>query len=163
MSLTVKIVDDTREWNAMMTRMKDLKSVKLYAGYPLGAKLKKGTRKGSGRKPWLSMEELVRVAFFHEFGTSKMQARETLRPAYDKNEGEIINRLAIAADEVLHKKRRIDHALGAVGRFIVSKIREEIDKLPRDLRDSTIDRKGHDAPLIDSKQMYNSVGYELRR
>lgn len=107
---------------------------------------------------------VAQVALFQEYGTEDIPARSFLRKAVFSNRkaiGAVARREVQAA--VLDKKTPAQ-ALAAVGQFTADKIADRIRSGNfKALAPSTIARKGHSRPLIDSGLMLKSISWAVRR
>ena len=162
MSVTTEVsFEDNNNFKALLVRSKDLARFEVVAGFPTDKKVGEPTETGSGHKPYQDMEDAARIANFHEKGTMFMPPRPFMRKM---NKTELRRRVAVAAKDVLYKRKRIDHALIPVGKFMVDSMKYNIDTMIKpDLADSTVMKKGHDTLLHDTDQMYNSIKYSVRR
>jgi hypothetical protein len=106
-----------------------------------------------------------RIAAYHEFGTKHMPARPAIRTTYDRHSAEFTRELKRAVSDLVDGRSELDPALDRVGEFAVSKLREEMNNSKTwaaPLAQSTIDLKGHDTPLIDTRQLENAASYAIR-
>lgn len=106
------------------------------------------------------LSEMVLIAVYHEFGTSKMPARATLGPGFTKNKQ--LLKVFVASQYRLIVMRKIDvkTALGKIGEYATSLVKKEIVDLDYPpLAPATIKKKGSSKPLIDTAQMLNSVNH----
>lgn len=104
---------------------------------------------------------VVEIGNIHEFGLG-VPERSFLRSTLDENR----NKYSGVADELKNeiKKGKFDtkSALGILGEKIVRDIKKKIkDKIPPELSQDTIDKKGSSTPLIDTGQLYQSITYSV--
>ena len=111
-----------------------------------------------------TLVSVAQVALFQEYGTEDIPARSFLRKAVFSNRKAIS---AVARREVqaaIKGSKSPVEALSEIGQFaadkIVARIRSGNFKA---LAPSTVAKKGHARPLIDSKLMMNSVSWAVRR
>lgn len=100
--------------------------------------------------------ELIKKAFYNEFGTSRIPKRSFLR------QNDIKKKVRI--EEFLDIIKSVDSVFSKIGLQMSSIIKERI----RDIRTpvnapSTIAKKGSSNPLIDSGELINSIDFDLRR
>jgi hypothetical protein len=97
------------------------------------------------------------VAAFHEFGD-----RPFIRPWVDENQPGIRSSLRYWVTQTLAGKKPWRNSLEKFGEYAVKGIRKKIDQgVPPPLAKSTEKRKGHALALVDTKQMYDAVTYEI--
>jgi len=119
-----------------------------------------GILKGTTRKDGSSM---VKIASINEFGSKdkKIPSRPAHRFSFDKN----LNKIKVFEEKVVgqifKRKIRSKAALKDIGEFHTKNVKNEIIKLKIPANaDSTIRQKGFDNPLIETKQMLNSVDHK---
>jgi len=99
------------------------------------------------------------VAYWNEFGTSRMPSRPFMRETIAKNQDQWPRLLAACLKQ---SGGDLEKALDMAAERIVAQIQEEIRTFQSPpLAPSTIKAKGFDKPLIDTGHMLNSVGYEV--
>ena len=104
------------------------------------------------------------LAAIHEYGGGHVPARPMLRPVFDKNREKYRALQRALWQDVFTGKKNINEALKVLGEVMVEDVKEWIrdgDHLP--LAPSTIARKGHDRPLIDTKTMHDQVSSKVER
>jgi len=105
---------------------------------------------------------VAEVAAWAEFGTDSIPARSFIRGYVDENEALLRDKLRGAGVRVAKGDWSLEQALGLVGLFAVTGIRNRIDEhIPPPLAASTVARKGHDKPLVDTRQLYVSITHEV--
>lgn len=112
-----------------------------------------------------SDEPLERIATYHEFGTRKMPARPVLRTTADRHASEFKAELRSAVSSLVDRRADLDTALDKVGEFAVDALRTEMESSKAwatPLAQSTVDAKGHDVPLIDTRQLERAASYAIR-
>ena len=122
----------------------------------------------SGQTPHAESSDgttLERIAAYHEFGTRRMPARPVIRTTYDRHSVEFRDELKRAVSALVDRRSELDPAVDRIGLFAVDKLREEMDASKAwaaELAQATIDAKGHDVPLIDTRQLQNAASYAVR-
>lgn len=105
------------------------------------------------------------VALFNEFGTQNMPARPFMRRSVAENLRELQDELATHFGAVAELRETAIEAMDAVGRFMAEKMVEAIDTAPTwaaPLAPSTIKRKGHADPLVETGLMRKSITWAVR-
>lgn len=99
------------------------------------------------------------VAALNEFGTSRMPPRPFFRNMVNDKSGEWPTAIAGLLKST---DMDVDKTLMLTGEAIKGQLQESINSLTSPpLAQSTIDRKGHSKPLIDTSVMVNSVDYKV--
>lgn len=99
------------------------------------------------------------VAFWNEFGTSRIPARPFFRTTISEKSSEWARRLGDAA---VHYDYDGAKALGAMGQTMAEDIQQSIVGWQDPANaDSTVDQKGFNKPLIDTGVMQRSVDFEV--
>lgn len=100
---------------------------------------------------------VAQVAFWDEYGTENSPPRPFFRETIKENQAEWVKSVGNLA-----KNGDTDKALGLLGEQITGQIVQAIttfDDPPN--AESTIKKKGFNAPLRDTMKMARSVGYEV--
>lgn len=103
---------------------------------------------------------LVDVAAFNELGTSSAPARPFISPAMRAHRAEATQLLAEAVKELLAdgSVEKLHH----LGDQMVAWIRGRMLSGPfTPLAKSTVQRKGHARPLVDTWALYDSISYRV--
>lgn len=109
---------------------------------------------------------VAQLAAFHELGTDTMSARPALELAMRGAAPELRQAIATALSDLVDGRldpREVAKRLGDLG---VAKVRQQIDDSPAwadALADSTVERKGHDHPLVETGTLYDAVSWAERR
>lgn len=107
-------------------------------------------------------ETLVGVASVHEFGAG-VHERSFIRGYADENESINRSRLNGAIRSVISGRTSLNNAMELLGLTIVGEIQARIsNRIPPQLSDKTIKRKGSDVPLIDTGQLRSSITHEVK-
>ena len=118
--------------------------------------VKAGVFEGSGSED--NGTSLVDVAFYNEYGTSKIPARPFVRIASEKNQQTWANEAERVVDKVV---AGYDANFSILGNTMKENIQDVIgDKnllVPNS--PATIRRKGHDKPLIDTGKLKASIDF----
>jgi hypothetical protein len=107
---------------------------------------------------------VIDIAIFQEFGTINIPARPFFSSAIELGREEIFDFIEKEIGDILEGKRGAIMAAERVGLFAKNKIQERIRTSPEwatPLKQSTIDAKGSDVPLIDIGELLNSVTYAI--
>ena len=120
--------------------------------------VKAGVLEGSGNED--NGTSLVDVAFYNEYGTSRIPARPFVRIASEKNQPTWANEAEKVVDKIV---AGYDANFSILGNTMKENIQAVIgDKnllVPN--APSTIRRKGHDKPLIDTGKLKASINFEV--
>ena len=120
--------------------------------------VKAGVLEGSGNED--NGTSLVDVAFYNEYGTSRIPARPFVRIASEKNQQTWANEAERVVDKIV---AGYDANFSILGNTMKENIQAVIgDKnllVPN--APSTIRRKGHDKPLIDTGKLKASINFEV--
>ena len=120
--------------------------------------VKAGVLEGSGNED--NGTSLVDVAFYNEYGTSRIPARPFVRIASEKNQQTWANEAEKVVDKIV---AGYDANFSILGNTMKENIQAVIgDKnllVPN--APSTIRRKGHDKPLIDTGKLKASINFEV--
>ena len=114
--------------------------------------LKRG-KKGKRHNGTSSQTDLVDIALYNELGTSTIPAR----PFFAQTEAAVSE-----AAKVLRRNEKAQQAFREIGTDVQKKVQKRIDEgqfVPN--APSTIKRKGHDHPLIDTGTMRDSISYTV--
>lgn len=106
---------------------------------------------------------IAEYAYFNEFGTQNIPARPFFRNAISDNTdvwaGSIKNQLKTMG---VTDKNVVEKALKKTGQLMRSDIQQSISKGGFEpLAPTTIKRKGKATPLIDTRDMFNAISYEV--
>ena len=106
---------------------------------------------------------IAEYAYFNEFGTKNIPARPFFRNAISDNTdvwaGSIKNQLKTMG---VTDKNVVEKALKKTGQLMRSDIQQSISKGGFEpLAPATIKKKGKATPLIDSRDMFNAISYEV--
>lgn len=123
-----------------------------------GSGVKVGIQAGSGSQGGVDM---VDIAIYNEFGTSRIPARPFIRDAAEKYRQDV-------GTTMEHLARRVengaspDTALHSLGQWYQARQQEHIRSGEfKPNAPATIKRKGSSVPLIDKGRLVNSVRYEV--
>ena len=108
--------------------------------------------------PVVDGELLSQIAFWNEFGTKNIPERSFMRAWFDTNISTIQQRARYLYGKVLDGKMNARTALSTLGQWMQDRIRKSILEFTTPPNaPMTIRRKGSSHPLIDTKQMLNSI------
>lgn len=121
-------------------------------------------RSGSKRHP-NGTASVAEVARYMEFGTDDIPARPFLRTTEKQHKGELkkVNRRALA--DLVDQRADVDQVAAKVGEAAVEAVRDTIDSASmwaEPLKRSTVKRKGHSRPLVDTETMRDNVSWAAR-
>ena len=104
------------------------------------------------------------VATIHEFGTGRIPARPFMRPAVADHGGEWIELIGQGVKAAMTGGQSPAEVLELVMLQAAGNVGEKIQTVTSPaLSPVTIKRKGHDKPLIDTGQMFQSVTGKVER
>jgi len=122
----------------------------------IGSKAAEAKAVGEG----LTGDTVADIATIHEFGLG-VPRRSFIADYVDGNVDEITTQLDRSAARILRGSQMI-RELNLIGLFIQGQIQERIsNRIPPELAQATIDRKGSSVPLIDTGQLRSSITYEV--
>lgn len=115
-----------------------------------------------------STDTVASIAAEHEFGTEKVPERSFIRGTLIKESAKVQGMIDQLLKNVLFQKIDAQGALGRLGIFAVSLIKDRIvnEHIPPPLAQSTIEAKTRngksgEVPLVDTGQMLNSIRHEV--
>ncbi len=117
-----------------------------------------------------STETVASIAADHEYGSDdgRIPERSFIRGTLIKESGKVQSAIDQLLKNVIFQKIDVQGALGRLGVFAVSLIKDRIvnEHIPPPLAQSTIaaktrDGKAGDVPLVDTGQMLNSIRHEV--
>lgn len=123
--------------------------------------LKRG-KKGKKHNGTSSKSDLVDIALYNELGTSTIPSRPFLAQTVQMHEEEIKEMAAAEASQVLLGEKDSQMVFEVIGENVRQKVQNRINEgqfVPN--APSTIKRKGHDRPLIDTGTMRDSISYTI--
>lgn len=123
--------------------------------------LKRG-KKGKRHNGMPYKADLVEIALYNELGTSTIPARPFFAQTVQVHEEEIREAAVSEAAKVLRGNEKAQQAFREIGTDVQKKVQKRIDEgqfVPN--APSTIKRKGHDHPLIDTGTMRDSISYTV--
>ena len=109
-----------------------------------------------------SKADLVEIALYNELGTSTIPSRPFLAQTVQMHEEEIKEMAATEVSQALLGEKDSQQAFEVIGEDVRKKVQNRIDEgqfVPN--APSTIRRKGHDHPLIDTGTMRDSISYTI--
>jgi hypothetical protein len=157
----VSVRDTDRGYRELLKRVK-MPAVAIATGVLAkdGAQPKQGTE---------GALELIEVAVWNEFGTSRAPARSFIRAWFDAEEPTLREKLTVLLQEVVAGKLTRDQALERMGLYCVGAIQKRIaEGIAPENAPSTIEKKtkgagGSTTPLVDTGQLRSSISYEVRQ
>ncbi len=123
--------------------------------------LKRG-KKGKNHDGSPSQTNLVDIALYNELGTSTIPSRPFLAQTATIRKREIIDLAVSHATNVVLGKQTAQKAFREIGKSTKKAIQDQIDQgqfVPN--APSTIKKKGHDHPLVDTGTMKKSISYTV--
>jgi hypothetical protein len=123
---------------------------------------------GEAHHPGTENASVAQVAAWQEFGTSKAPARPLGRVTMERAKGAFESATSKAiADVIDGRATTAEDAATALGVLAVQELRKTIDtsrEWAEENRPSTIQRKGHDQPLVgEFGKLYEAASYAIRR
>lgn len=107
---------------------------------------------------------VAEIALIHEYGSDAagVPARSFIGRTFDKRSRLITSMIAQAASNVIHHQSSMVPELEKMGRRLAAEIRQTIlSGVSPELAQATIDKKGHDHPLIDSGVLVDAISYKV--
>lgn len=103
------------------------------------------------------------VAIWNEFGTSKIPSRPFVRQCFSDNQMAAAQYLGRVASNVLKNGGSLGNELSKMGQWYQGKMKSTLLNYPWEKNaDSTIKAKGSSKPLVDSSQLVNAIRYEVQ-
>lgn len=149
---TGRIQEIDRGWRNINRQLKRLDGMVSIIGLP-----RTGTT--SGRH---TMSELIRIAATHEFGGgNNIPSRSFMRSAVDEKRNAIKRLQLQAVFRITGNRSTADRELFKLGQGMQLFIQQKIQTGPfTPLKPATIRKKGHAIPLIETKQLLNSIQHK---
>lgn len=147
-----RVIDRDRGWAKISASVR---------GLGRGVKVKIGVLDSAGTYP--DGTSVAAVAATHEYGGGHVPARPFIRPAIDEGEhvfaleAERLAKFVIAGGKLT--QRDIGERMGEVGRRLI--LHKILNGPFTPLAPSTIRRKGHARPLLETLRLYDSISYEI--
>ena len=153
-----RIVD--HGYAARIEQIKKLHGKYTKVGFPSEGKVAPPSRKGSNHIPVRSMSKMAYIASIQENGTEdgRIPPRPFMKRAFDYNIVLINWFKEKEINKIISGRTDAKTALGRIGEQMVGLIKQQIlnGNFIRNAP-STIAHKGHDQPIIDTQQMFNTV------
>ena len=161
MASELRVID--RGWRDIVNNINALNDAVVKVGFPTGGEVAARTRRGSGHEPYENIPDVATIAFWNEFGTSRMDERPFMRNAFQKAFPRLIRLRNRLYGKVVDGRMSAEEAMGTLGELLVAQTRREIRALrtPENAQ-STVNRKGSSNPLIDTGQMIQSVQQQVQ-
>lgn len=153
--MTVRITDRDRGYRRVVAEV----------GQTARQKLTVGIHEEKGGELHDGEMTVAAIAMIHEFGAEAVGVpeRSWLRGGIDAGKSRIEMLMRRLGKLILKGRLSSEQAHAMLGEDIVSIIRERIrEGIAPPNEQATIDRKGSSTPLIDSGQMIQSIGHEVR-
>lgn len=144
------ITDRDLGFNAIIHELKQLD----------GKEVKAGVLKDAGDNEGVP---LVNIAFWNEYGTRRIPSRPFVRIASDENKNKWGNVASDGVGQIIERRIKWRKCCGMVGEQMKGDIKKVIgdkSKLAPNAP-STIRRKGHDKPLIETGLMKSKVDFRI--
>lgn len=107
---------------------------------------------------------IIEVAAIQEYGTATIPARPFMSDTAIEYEKKAADVMQEQLEKVIAGSISATEAADEVGLWFRGRINAHINNGSwEENAPSTIRRKGHDKPLIDTKQLYNSIDHEVRK
>jgi hypothetical protein len=162
-----RVIDRDKGWSDIKALIPEIK----------GAHVKVGVLSGEGEQPKRVRKQglqsngaekptLVQVAWWNEFGTRKkdmtvrIPARSFMRSTVDENRRRLFRMKRKLVSKMLIKDISLPKALDVLGQFAQSRIEKKIVdlRIPPNKRSTEL-RKGSSNPLVDTRQLGQSIRY----
>ena len=145
------VIDHDLGYNAIVAELRRLN------GHEVNAGILKGSGNAKNGTP------LVDVAYYNEYGTRRIPSRPFVRISSDENRKAWGNAAADGVGKILDRSIKWKRCCEIVGEKMVPDIRKvfgDKSKLAPNAP-STVRRKGHDLPLIDTGLMRDKVDFRV--
>lgn len=113
--------------------------------------------------------DLVDVATFNEYGTSRIPSRPFMAQTFDKNQNDIHNNLENGLGAIIDGKRTSEMVLKEIGVWYQGQIRKMFrdgdytPNAPSTIRIKTKGAGGDTTPLIDTGRLIQSINYTVEK
>lgn len=153
--ITARTIEIDRGWAGVESALRRLDGARTKVGLPANGHT-------SGR---YSMAKLAKVAYFNEFGI-EVPERSFIRSATDANRDEVFREAKLAVGRIMFEAAKtplaqlsvIRHFVSGVGQFLANRIKKKIQDGPfQELSTRTITKKGHDMPLVETGQLFETI------
>lgn len=121
---------------------------------------------GASEHPETDGATVAEVAAWNEYGTSRAPARPALGTLFERHGAAFRDAVKAAVSDVIDRRASPAEALRRLGELGVLKLRETIAdsrSWAEPLAASTVRRKGHDQPWIDTGTVEAAASYAVRR
>lgn len=142
-------------------QLRQLNHTEVFVGFQAGKGTAKKRTKGKIEESGL---DILTVAVWNEFGTSRIPARPFISQTWEKGRDKIMKFTQQVVKQVIDGKADVKTATNMLGTKVKSMIQSTIrngEFVPN--APSTVKKKGSDKPLIDTGTMRQSVTYEVRK
>lgn len=145
---------DDRAWNKLITRLRK----------ETQRDLEIGVFSTAGNYP--NGKPVAEVAIIHEFGApgANIPERSFVRSTIRNERREITKRLIDISARLIEKRPPPGQLFSGLGSFIATKIKQRIligTPISPGLTPSTIRKKGHARPLVDTERLANSIRWRV--
>jgi len=142
------VTDKDKGWKRIQRELRILNRRSLFIGYPKGK----------------TTQFNINKAFWNEYGTSRIPSRPFNRTTFDRFQSKVIKYQKTLMRQVYRGKINARIAFTNLGNRYVGYIRRTIKAGPwTPNAPATIARKGRDEPLIDTREMYRTTKFDVRR
>lgn len=157
------VIDRDRGWNALVKRVAEMKGAHVKVGVTATAGAKPKLERGAGTSTKKSKKmDVVGVAFQNEFGNKRIPERSFIRSTHDENRRKLRALTKRLVGLIEAGKISVEKALGILGMWMKTKQIQKIDRLSTPPNaPSTKARKKSSNPLVDLKQMGQSIHYQI--
>ena len=126
-----------------------------------GKTIKAGVLKSAGS--YAKGQSIAQVAMWNEYGTSKIPSRPFIAIATDEHKG-WQSEVRVRMSDVLSPKGNVKESLNKIGTQMKTDVKNVIGdrgKLAPNAP-STIAKKGHNYPLIDTGKLLDAIDFEVK-
>lgn len=108
--------------------------------------------------------DMVELATWLELGTSQMPGRRPIASSLEELLPQLRPELASFAKAIFSGTITREKVATSLGKWASNRIKQRIRsvKLPPPLAESTVKRKGHDHPLIDTEQYVEAITFRVK-
>jgi hypothetical protein len=159
--LTLKVKSRDVTWGRFKKAVQSFKNMTVDIGLPAQGKFKH-----NGESKVSSYNELVKTAFYNEFGSVKVNLpeRALFRTSFNSMSLKIQRMMNAGARDIVKGIITVEQVLNNIGEEVVQKIRDNIVKgMPPKNAPSTIAKKGFNHPMLWTGQLYDNIQYKLRK
>lgn len=148
--ITMDVIDRDLGFSEIITHLKKLADKEIKVGI-----------QGDESGEYENGVSVIDVAIFNEYGTDKIPARPFIRQCFQLHSKEAFERLEKVVG-FIGQGGDVDVALGNIGQWYEQRMKRVLTTYPWEKNSvATIRKKGSSKPLIDTRQLRDSIRYKV--